>query len=136
MLCKSNFQISPPEKNVRRTQKVRAKSGLGFDNAEIVLTPWRNMPGLKTTALLLPLLLSSSLAMFSYLAGVAALSQSRDGRRPTPPRQSNVLRAIWMQKQAEAIQASNASTPTLLRYLGSNDSRYAPCLHAAIFFFF
>ena len=53
----------------------------------------------------------------------AAPSQSLNARYPTPPVQSNVLRDIWTKKQADAIQASNASTPALLSYLGRNSSR-------------
>ena len=53
----------------------------------------------------------------------AVLSQSLKAHYSTPPVQSDVLRAIWAKKQADAIQASNASTPALLSYLGSNASR-------------
>ena len=67
------------------------------------------------------LLLACLILGVCFLAA-AAPSQPLSAR-PTPPVQSNVLRAIWTKKQSEAIQASNASTPALLRYLGSNASR-------------
>ena len=53
----------------------------------------------------------------------ATISHWNTNHRPTPPVQSDVLRDIWVKKQSEAIQASNASTPALLNHLDSNASR-------------